>query len=100
MTGLEYQELAMRSMRSDFSIDDMLMNGSMGLAGETGEVVDILKKYFWHGRSLDEEHILEELGDVMWYIAEICNALGYDVDEVMERNIEKLKKRWPSGFEF
>ena len=77
---------------------DVLINGVMGLCGEAGEAIDIVKKHLAQGHALDREGLIKELGDVAWYLAETATALGIDLDEVLERNIDKLKKRYPEGF--
>lgn len=76
---------------------DLLVGFALGLAGESGEVIDAIKKRVYHGRTKDItiEHIEEELGDVMWYIANICNALDLDINEVLLKNVTKLKNRYP-----
>ena len=94
----EYQELARRTSGSS-SIIEKLTNGVMGLCGESGEVIDIVKKWAFQGHDLYTSGIKEELGDVLWYIAEICDAVGLSLSAVAEANIEKLKKRYPDGFE-
>ena len=71
----------------------------MGLNGEAGECIDILKKHFYQGHDLDVDKLIDELGDVLWYIAEACTGIGVTMEEVAKRNIEKLKKRYPNGFE-
>jgi NTP pyrophosphatase (non-canonical NTP hydrolase) len=71
----------------------------MGLNGEAGECIDIFKKYFYQGHELDKEKLIDELGDVLWYIAETCTGIGVTMEEVAKRNIEKLRKRYPDGFE-
>mgnify|MGYP002573988794 FL=1 len=93
MTGNEYQKLAARTMNPALRGRDVLINGVMGLCGEAGEAIDIVKKHLAQGHALDRE-----LGDVAWYLAETATALGIDLDEVLERNIDKLKKRYPEGF--
>lgn len=70
----------------------------MGLAGETGEVVDYLKKWVGHGHDIDKEHVKKELGDVLWYVSEIATALGLNLQEIAMMNAEKLRKRYPEGF--
>jgi len=77
----------------------MLTEAAMGLAGESGECVDIVKKVQFQNHILDAEHLIEELGDVLWYIAEAATAIGCDLDYIMEINIEKLKRRYPNGFD-
>ena len=94
----EYQKLAMTTLNKDLSKMDMLINGVMGLCGESGETIDLVKKHLHQGHPLDKKHLLEEVGDVAWYIAEICSALDVEMSEVLEGNIEKLKKRFPEGF--
>lgn len=94
----EYQRLAQRTCNAK-SKTDKIINGVLGLNGESGEVTDIVKKYYFQGHELDKDKIIDELGDVMWYIAEICTALDVSIAEVAELNIEKLKERYPDGFE-
>lgn len=94
----EYQQLAMTTLNKDLSKDDVLINGVMGLCGESGEVIDIVKKHLHQGHPLDKEKIIKELGDVAWYIAEIAYALDVKLEDVLIQNIEKLKKRFPDGF--
>lgn len=98
MEANKYQKLAMRTVNKELSKKDMLVNGVMGLNGESGEVIDLVKKHLFHGHELDNDKLVKELGDVMWYIAEVCTALDVDMNEVMEKNIEKLTKRYQNGF--
>lgn len=98
MTINEYQELAMRTVNPELDKNDMLINSVMGLCGESGEAIDIVKKWFAHGHELDREHLKKELGDIAWYLAEAATALDIKLDDVLEANIEKLKKRYPDGF--
>ena len=89
----------MRTVNTEMSRRDMLINSVMGLCGESGEAIDIVKKWFAHGKELDREHLIKELGDVAWYLAEAATALDISLESVLEANIEKLKKRYPEGFE-
>lgn len=98
MEGKEYQKLAMKTLNPSLTKKDMLVNGVMGLNCESGEVIDIVKKNMFQGHELDKDKIKKELGDVMWYVAEVCEALDLSLDEVMEGNIEKLAKRFKDGF--
>lgn len=98
MTINEYQKLAMTTLNKELDKKDVLINGVMGLCGESGEVIDLVKKHLHQGHELNKEKILAELGDVCWYIAEIAYALDTDLEDVMKGNIDKLKKRFPSGF--
>lgn len=127
MTGNEYQESAMRTndgkstdrvisgvltcdpkwlhnqnvVREDTDGLDLggVLNGCLGLAGESGEVLDMVKKWIFHDSELDKDHLKKELGDVMWYVAMICHSMGFDLDDVMQTNIDKLKARYPGGFD-
>lgn len=99
MTINEYQKLAMTTLNKELDKKDVLINGVMGLCGEAGEAIDIVKKHLAQGHDLDREHLIDELGDVAWYIAETAYALDVDLSEVLERNINKLKKRYPDGFD-
>lgn len=75
-----------------------LLNGALGLTGEAGEVADLIKKHFFHGHDLDIDTLVKEIGDVCWYVALLCTAIGEDMESVMSKNIEKLKTRYPEGF--
>ena len=99
MTINEYQELAMRTVNPKLNKDEILINSVMGLCGESGEAIDIVKKWFAHGHELDREHLKKELGDIAWYLAEAATALDITLESVLEANVEKLKKRYPEGFE-
>ena len=99
MTGNEYQKLAMTTLNPDLSKTDVLINGVMGLCGESGEAIDIVKKHLHQGHPLDKEKLLKELGDIAWYLAEVAYALDTPLDQVLEGNIAKLKARYPEGFD-
>ncbi|MBQ2900698.1 MAG: nucleoside triphosphate pyrophosphohydrolase family protein [Agathobacter sp.] len=98
MTINEYQKLAMTTLNPALDKKDVLINGVMGLCGESGEVIDIVKKHLAQGHELDREKIIKELGDVAWYMAEIATVLDVELEDVLVQNIEKLKKRYPEGF--
>ena len=99
MTINEYQSLALRTLNPALSGKDVLINGVMGLCGEAGEAIDLVKKHLAQGHELDREALINELGDIAWYLAETARALDCDLETVLERNVEKLKKRYPEGFE-
>lgn len=99
MTGTEYQKLAMRTNKPEATQKENLINGCLGLAGEAGEVCDIVKKYMFQGHNLETQKIVDELSDVLWYVALTAQGIGCDLDSIMEHNINKLKKRYPNGFE-
>ena len=94
----EYQKLAMVTLNKKLDKKEMLTDSVTGLCGESGEACDLVKKHLFHGHELDREALIKELGDVAWYLAEAAAALDISLDEVFERNIEKLKKRYPEGF--
>lgn len=98
MTGNEYQKAAMVTLNPNLSNKDILINGVMRLCGESGEAIDIVKKHIYQGHELDREHLIEELCDIAWYLAEAAFALGVDLDDVLSNNIKKLNKRYPDGF--
>ena len=77
-----------------------LTTAAVGISAEGGEFMEIVKKMVFQGKPWDEhnrEHLIIELGDVMWYVAQACMALEVSVDDVVARNVEKLKKRYPGG---
>lgn len=98
MTVNEYQALAMTTLNPELSKRDVLINSVMGLCGESGEAIDIVKKWLAQGHALDKNHLAKELGDIAWYLAEAATALDMDLEEIFQANIEKLKKRYPEGF--
>ncbi len=98
MTINEYQKLAMVTKNPELKDRDLLINSVMGLCGESGEVIDLVKKHVSHGHPLNREKLIDELGDVAWYLAECADAIGITLEEVLVHNIEKLKKRYPEGF--
>ena len=125
MQGKEYQDLAMRT--NDRKATDRLeeqiwinyfmdkdgymildedgidlggvFNACLGLSGEVGEFNDIIKKWIFHEKPFDEVHAKKELGDVLWYVAMMCHSFGWDFDEIMQMNVDKLKARYPKGFD-
>ena len=99
MTIIEYQKLAMTTLNPTPSEKDVLINGVMGLCGESGEAIDIVKKWLAQGHGLDKEKLAKELGDICWYLAETATALDLSLEDIMAANIEKLKKRYPEGFD-
>lgn len=90
----EYQKLALRTM-SKPAKENPLLNAALGLSGETGEVADLIKKSMFQGHELDKEHLKEELGDVLWYLAEACEGLNTTLEDIALMNIQKLEKRFP-----
>ena len=97
MTINEYQQLAMRT--SNGVPHDRVLNGCLGLAGESGEEWDHVKKAMFQGHELDKKHLMEEAGDICWYLAELATGLGVSLESIMKKNIEKLLLRYPQGFD-
>nr|DAT24823.1 MAG TPA: NTP-PPase-like protein [Bacteriophage sp.] len=127
MQGAEYQALAMRTndcKATDRMLENMLtcdmkyllqqnliaedeqhldfggiFNACLGLSGEVGELNDMLKKWIFHEKQLDAEHLKREISDVCWYLALMCDSFEFSLDEIMQINIDKLKARYPEGFD-
>lgn len=95
-TGVEY--------KGDMIINEEIdaggvLNACLGLSGETGELNDMIKKWVFHEKEIDIEHLKKEIGDVCWYIAMLCEAMNFSLDEILQMNIAKLKARYPEGFD-
>ena len=86
-------------MNNDLSRNEQLVNMIIGIIGETGEVADLIKKHLYQGHNLNILKIQEEIGDIMFYIANLCSLLEIDLSEAITRNYNKLLKRYPDGFE-
>lgn len=100
MTINEYQIEAMRTAAGmDYSTSEPIMNAALGIAGEGGEVADMVKKHVFQGHDLDRDHLAKELGDVLWYIAFGAYCIGYSMEDIMMMNVEKLRRRYPNGFD-
>lgn len=111
MQGKDYVALAMRTnddkgnerLTKKLAVNGLdiggVLNGCLGLAGEAGETLDMIKKWIFHEKELDVDHLEKELGDVMWYMAMICYSFGFDLDRIMQINVDKLKARYPEGFD-
>lgn len=104
MTPNEYQANAMRTASgiSTSCPENLLLQGVMGMSGESGEALDIVKKIMFQGHELNEatkEHLIRELGDVLWYVATTAEALGVPLETVMQVNVDKLRARYPKRFD-
>ena len=99
MTVNEYQKLAMTTLNPELDKKDVLINGVMGLCGESGEAIDLVKKHLHQGHELDREKLIKELGDIAWYLAEAATALDANLDDILAGNIDKLRRRYPEGFD-
>ena len=94
MTLDEYQAHARRSAEPTRNLAVL----GLGLAGESGEVADHIKKHLAHGHELGRDKVAKELGDVLWYVAMTADAVGFTLCEIAQKNVEKLQKRYPNGF--
>ena len=99
MTVNEYQKEALATLNPALSKKDVLINGVMGLCGESGEAIDIVKKWLAQGHELDRQKLAKELGDIAWYLAETAYALDLPLEDVFQGNLDKLRKRYPQGFD-
>ena len=114
MTGNEYQNLAMRTNdhKSTLRLENVvefnslmncdvggIFNACLSLSGEVGEFNDMIKKWIFHEKELDVEHAKKEAGDICWYLAMLCESFGWNLDEIMRMNVDKLKVRYPKGFD-
>ena len=94
----DYQKEAMTTLNPALDKKDVLINSVMGLCGESGEAIDIVKKWLMQGHDLDKEHLIKELGDIAWYLAEAATALDVPLETVLQGNLDKLRQRFPNGF--
>jgi NTP pyrophosphatase (non-canonical NTP hydrolase) len=94
----EYQAQAARTSNRFLGMREKIIGYALGLSGESGEVADRVKKFVAQGHDLDFEKIRDELGDVLWYVAELARAIGYSLSDVAESNVSKLRARYPEGF--
>ena len=94
----DYQRQAMTTLNPALSRKDMLINGVMGLCGEAGEAIDLVKKHLHQGHALDRQALAKELGDIAWYLAETAYALEIPLEDILKANLAKLKERYPDGF--
>ena len=103
MDANEYQKLASRTESPirpihNSAIADRLVHVCLGLLTESGEFADTVKRFTFYGQAFDEITAKEELGDLLWYVALACNAMGLELSNVMQVNIDKLRNRFPQNF--
>lgn len=95
----EYQRLALRTDDGNTVTDDqMTICCGLGVAGEAGEVADLIKKWAFHGKPLDQDKLVKEMGDVLWYLSVLAARRGISLEDVARANIAKLRARYPKGF--
>lgn len=95
---INYQEKAARTLNNDLTDEEVLGNMALGIVCEGGEVGDMIKKHLYQGHDLNVNDIKDELGDVMWYVANLCTACDLKLEDVLQHNVDKLTKRFPDGF--
>ena len=95
----DYQKQSSRTMPSGLHTEPLLTNLCLGLAGESGEIIEHVKKHVFHGHSLDKQYVEKEIGDVLWYLAGLATTVGADLGEIAQANVDKLKARYPEGFD-
>lgn len=98
MTLDEYQRRASRTINWNLSNDETELHALHGLASEVGEIHGLYQKVY-QGHMIDAMHLQKEIGDAMWFIAELCTANGWSLEKVCEMNIAKLESRYPHGFD-
>lgn len=99
---MDYRNEMLRTLNNNdgsFDETEYLINATLGLVGESGEVADILKKYMFQGHTLDKQKLVNELGDVRFYLELACYAIGVTLNDIEEANSKKLRKRYPNGFD-
>lgn len=98
MNGNEYQRLAARTINTNLASKGRENHALHGMVGEIGELHSLYQKLY-QGHEFDEEHAMKELGDLLWFVAEYCTSRGWDLDDIMQMNIDKLRARYPEGFD-
>lgn len=94
----EYQRLAARTYRQGLPGAEGVVMAALGLAGEAGEVVELVKKWKFHGKPIADADMKAELGDVLWYVSCMADRFGWSLEKVAEQNIAKLENRYPDKF--
>lgn len=98
MTFDEFQTASLRTSAAPYPDRERPMVQTLGLCGEAGEVAELVKKAAWHGKPVSLEKMADELGDVLWYVADLASHYGLSLSEIAAGNIEKLRQRYPEGF--
>lgn len=95
----KYQYLADVTRNKDITYNESLTNYALGLTGEAGEVADLIKKSVFHGHNVPMDELIKELGDVLWYIASLASTIDVSLEDIANKNTDKLKTRYPEGFD-
>ena len=98
LTGNEYQRLAAMTINGSLTEMGIEMHALHGMVAEVGELHGIFQKTY-QGHGFEWEHVKKELGDLLWFIAEYCTSRNWELDDIMQLNIDKLRARYPEGFD-
>lgn len=98
MTPNQYQERAARTINKSNNILEQRQHALFGMASEVGEIHGIFQKHY-QGHSINYTELKQEIGDLLWFIAEFCTASGWDMEYIMQMNLDKIERRYPDGFE-
>lgn len=98
MTFNKFQKMSARTINKDLSGEEVELHALHEIAGEVGEIHSIYQKVY-QGHDFDEENLKEEIGDLLWGIAELCTSRGYSLEEIAQFNVDKLLGRYPNGFD-
>ena len=95
----EFQRVSTRTLNKELSKEQQVSNMIFGANGELGEVTDILKKHLYQEHRINKIHLAEEIGATLFYIVNLCTIYGLDIEDILQGNVDKLKKRFPEGFD-
>jgi NTP pyrophosphatase (non-canonical NTP hydrolase) len=98
MNLIDYELAVEATASKELDDEEILVNSALGLAGESGEIADFIKKYKFHGKPFDRDYVVKELGDILWYVTWMAQTINSSLEEVMLVNMAKLKARYPDGF--
>ncbi|HET8707606.1 MAG TPA: nucleoside triphosphate pyrophosphohydrolase family protein [Pseudomonadales bacterium] len=96
---MDFDQFQALSRRTQPPAEHLLGHSALGIAGEAGEVVDVVKKHTYQGHELDVPKLVDEMGDILWHLCEMCDAIGVPFSAVASRNVAKLQERYPDGFD-
>lgn len=95
----DFQTLSVRTMNKELTKEQAISNMIFGANGELGEVTDILKKHLYQGHRINKQHLSEEIGDTLFYIVNLCTLFNLDIEDILQGNVDKLRNRYPEGFD-
>ncbi|WP_412990140.1 nucleoside triphosphate pyrophosphohydrolase family protein [Pediococcus siamensis] len=94
---MEFNDYQKKANRTLFGNEQVLTNCALGLASESGQVVDLVKNYTFHGKELNREELTKEMGDVLWYLSQVAEWANIPFEQVAQENIETLNQRYPAN---